>query len=244
MVPQSRNLKRWRQARGVACALTSMLEEAMTEDELRQQLIDHARSTLAQGLTQGTSGNLSVRCGDAVLITPSGVPFEQLEPAMIARMPIDGDGASLGPLKPSSEWRFHLDIMKARADVKAVIHTHATYCTVHSIQRRPIRAVHYMIAALGGSEILCTDYAPYGTAELSQLAVDGLGHRHAVLLGNHGMIVTGSDLPEALSHAIELETLAKQSYLASLAGTPVILPEDEIQRTIERFKSYGRKAQA
>jgi L-fuculose-phosphate aldolase len=101
-----------------------------------------------------------------------------------------------------------------------------------------------MIAALGGSEILCTDYAPYGTPELSELAVEGLGLRHAVLLGNHGMIVTGGDLEEALSRAVELETLAKQSYLASLAGTPVLLPEDEIQRTIERFKSYGRNAQA
>jgi L-fuculose-phosphate aldolase len=216
----------------------------MIEDDLRQKLIDHARSTITLGLTQGTSGNLSARCGGAMLITPSGVPFEKLEPPMIARMPIDGDGAWQGPCKPSSEWRFHLDIMKARPDVQAIIHAHSTYCTVHSILRRPIRAVHYMIAALGGSEILCTDYAPYGTPELSELAVEGLGLRHAVLLGNHGMIVTGGDLEEALSRAVELETLAKQSYLASLAGTPVLLPEDEIQRTIERFKSYGRNAQA
>ena len=216
----------------------------MTENDLRQQLIDHARATVTMGLTQGTSGNVSARCEGAMLITPSGVPFEKLEPAMIARMPLDGDGAWQGPLKPSSEWRFHLDILKARADVQAIIHAHSTYCTVHSILHRPIRAVHYMIAALGGSEILCTDYAPYGTPELSELAVAGLGARHAVLLGNHGMIVTGSDVEEALSRAVELETLAKQSYLASLAGAPVILPDDEIERIIERFKTYGRNAQA
>ena len=215
----------------------------MTEDDLRQQLIEYAQATIAQGLTQGTSGNLSVRCGETMFITPSGVPFEKLEAAMIAHMPLDGEGAWLGPLKPSSEWRFHLDIMKARADVKAIIHAHSTYCTVHSILRRPIRAVHYMIAALGSSEILCTDYAPFGTPELSKLAIEGLGTSHAVLLGNHGMIVTGGDLAEALSRANELETLAKQSYLASLAGTPVILPDEEIRRTIERFKSYGRNAQ-
>jgi L-fuculose-phosphate aldolase len=216
----------------------------MTEDDLRQQLIKTARSTVSLGLTQGTSGNVSVRHDMAMLITPSGLPFESLDASMVARMPFDGDGVWQGPFKPSSEWRFHLDIMRARTDVNAIIHAHSTYCTVHSILRRPIRAVHYMVAALGGSEILCTDYAPYGTADLSRLALEGLGTRHAVLLGNHGMIVTGHDLQDALSHAVELETLAKQSYLASLAGTPVILPDEEIQRTIERFKTYGRDAQA
>lgn len=178
-----------------------------------------------------------------MLITPSGVAYEALTPASLALMPLDGGGAFEGPLKPSSEWRFHLDILRARPDVGAVVHAHSTYATVLSILRRPIKAVHYMIAAFGGPEIACTDYAPFGTQELSELVVEGLGPRHGVLLGNHGMIATGATLEQAMHRAVELETLARQSYLAGLAGTPVILPDDEIMRCVERFKSYGPQAQ-
>ena len=215
----------------------------MQDIELRQQLIAHAQSLAALGLTQGSSGNLSARVGEAMLITPSGEAYEALTPASLARMPLDGDGAFTGPLKPSSEWRFHLDIFRARPDVGAVVHAHSTYATVLSILRRPIKAVHYMIAAFGGPEIACTDYAPFGTQELSDLVIKGLGPRHGVLLGNHGMIATGADLAQAMHRAVELETLARQSYLADLAGTPVILPDDEIMRCVERFKSYGQNAQ-
>ena len=210
--------------------------------ELRQDLIAQARSLTALGLSQGTSGNLSARVGEAMLITPSGVPYEALTPASLAHMPLDGAGAFAGPLKPSSEWRFHLDIFRARPDVGAIVHAHSTYATVLSILRRPIKAVHYMIAALGGPEIACTDYAPFGTQALSDLVIAGLGPRHGVLLGNHGMIATGADLAQAMHRAVELETLARQSYLAGLAGTPVILPDDEIMRCVERFKTYGPNA--
>jgi L-fuculose-phosphate aldolase len=214
----------------------------MQDIELRQHLIAQARSLTALGLSQGTSGNLSARVGEAMLITPSGVPYEALTPASLALMPLDGAGAFAGPLKPSSEWRFHLDIFRARPDVGAIVHAHSTYATVLSILRRPIKAVHYMIAALGGPEIACTDYAPFGTQALSDLVIAGLGPRHGVLLGNHGMIATGADLAQAMHRAVELETLARQSYLAGLAGTPVILPDDEIMRCVERFKTYGPNA--
>ncbi len=206
-------------------------------------MIAQARSLAQLGLTQGTSGNLSARVGDAMLITPSGVAYEALTPASLALLPLNGEGAFTGPLKPSSEWRFHLDILQARPDVGAVVHAHSTYATVLSILRRPIRAVHYMIAAFGGPEIVCTDYAPFGTQELSDLVLEGLGMRHGVLLGNHGMIATGADLAQAMHRAVELETLARQSYLADLAGTPVILPDDEVMRCVELFKSYGPNAQ-
>jgi len=215
----------------------------MQDIELRQHLIAQARSLATLGLSQGTSGNVSARVGAAMLITPSGVAPEALTPASLALMPLDGEGAFAGPLKPSSEWRFHRDIFRARPDVGAVVHAHSTYATVLSILRRPIKAVHYMIAAFGGPEIACTDYAPFGTQELSDLVIAGLGPRHGVLLGNHGMIATGADLAQAMGRAVELETLARQSYLAGLAGTPVILPDDEIMRCVERFKSYGPRAQ-
>ena len=119
------------------------------------------------------------------------------------------------------------------------VHTHATYATALSMLRREIPAAHYMIAAFGGPTIRCTDYAPYGTQALSELVVEGLRDRNGVLLGNHGMIVIGRDLDEAMWRAVELETLAKQFTIASLVGDPVILPDDEIMRTVERFSGYG-----
>jgi L-fuculose-phosphate aldolase len=123
------------------------------------------------------------------------------------------------------------------------VHTHATYCTVFSMLREEIPAAHYMIAAFGGPSIRCTDYAPYGTQALCDLALEGLRDRDAVLLGSHGMIVLGRDLKEAVWRAVELETLAKQVYLARAIGKPVILDDDEIMRTVERFKRYGQRAQ-
>jgi L-fuculose-phosphate aldolase len=163
-----------------------------------------------------------------------------LRPGLIARMDLDAaDGTYEGPRPPSSEWRFHRDILRARPDVGAIVHAHSTYATVFSMLRRPIPATHYMIAAFGGPEIRCTDYAPYGTPELSTLVVAGLEGRHGVLLGSHGMIAVGVDLAQAMWRAVELETLARMTYLAMAIGTPVILPDNEIERTVERFKRYG-----
>ena len=213
----------------------------MRELQIRRDIIKHARSMNALGLNQGTSGNVSARHGDAMLITPSGVPYSDLTPQMIAAMKLDGCGAWDGPLKPSSEWRFHLDILNARPDAGAVVHTHANYCTAFSMLRQPLRATHYMIAALGGPDVRCTDYAPYGTQDLSDLAIAGLRDRNGVILGNHGMIAIGGDLAEAMWRAEELETLARQTWLAMAIGKPVILPDDEILRTVERFKTYGPK---
>lgn len=212
----------------------------MQEHDLRLAIVVHARALNELGINQGTSGNLSARCGTAILITPSGVPYEAIEPGMIARMPImSEDGASTGPLPPSSEWRFHRDIMRARPDVGAIVHTHAPFATALAMLRKPIPAAHYMIAAFGGPNIRCTAYAPFGTQELSDLAVAGLADRHGVLLGSHGMITTGANLEQALWRAVELEALAKMYHMALALGTPVILPDDEIARLVERFRTYG-----
>jgi L-fuculose-phosphate aldolase len=125
--------------------------------------------------------------------------------------------------------------------VNAVVHTHPLYATTLSVLRRDIPAAHYMIAAFGDNRIRCTDYAPYGTAELSQHAVTSLGKAHGVLLGNHGAIVTGSNLDKACGEPSSWRRSQKIYDLASLAGTPVVLPDDEIARPIERFKNYGLK---
>ena len=212
----------------------------MTEDDKRAAIVAAAQELERLGLNHGSAGNLSLRDGDAALVTPSGVASSDLLPEMLARMPlVDGDGAYAGPLPPSSEWRFHLDIYLARPDVYAVVHMHSTYATTLATLRREIPAVHYMIAAFGGPTVRCVGYASYGTAELSRLVVEGLRDRDGVLLANHGAIVTAGDMRKALWRAVELEALAQVFYLASLAGAPVVLPDDEIYRTVERFRNYG-----
>ena len=199
----------------------------------------------AAGLSDGTSGNISARLDASLLITPSAIPYDALRPELLATMPLNGEyGAWAGRLKPSSEWRFHLDIMRARPDVGAIVHSHPPYCTTLAELNRPILAAHYMIAAFGGPVIECVRYAPYGTKELSDLALAGLGPRHAVLLGNHGAIVVGPDLETAMARALQLEQLARLYYLAICVGRPAILADEEIARIVERFKSYGGGAEA
>ena len=129
----------------------------------------------ADGLNRGASGNVSVRHGNRMLITPTAVGYDVIAPEMMADMPLEGAGAWEGSNAPSSEWRFHLDILRARPDVNAVVHTHAPWSTVLAVARRPIPAIHYMIAAFGGSEIRVADYARYGTQELSALACGRIG---------------------------------------------------------------------
>jgi len=212
----------------------------MTGFESRAAIVAAMRELERTGLNQGTSGNISLRDGEAMLITPSGVPAQDLQPEIIARMSLsDRSGAFTGPSPPSSEWRFHFAILRARPDVNAVVHMHSTYATTLSVLRRDIPAVHYMIAVFGCSKIRCTEYAPFGTDRLSELAIEGLGSNDGVLLGNHGAIVTGADLAKAMWRAVELESLAKVYYLAQNAGEPVVLPEKEIEVTVERFKTYG-----
>lgn len=207
---------------------------------LRAAIIAKCRWMNASGLNQGTSGNISARFGDRMLITPSATPYEAMEPEMIASMPLEGEyGAWDGPLKPSTEWRFHLDILRARPDTGAVVHTHSTYATVLAIARKPIPACHYMMAAFGGMEIRCAPYATFGTEALSRHAIAALEGRTGCLLANHGMIATGASLDKAMWLAVELETIAKQYYLSLSIGGPVLLGEAEIADTVKSFGSYG-----
>jgi len=206
----------------------------------RRTIIAACRSMNALGINQGTSGNISVRFGGHMVITPTALPYDRMKPADLCRMPIEGEyGSSQGPLQPSSEWRFHLDIMRARPEVGAVVHCHSTYATALSICHRAIPAVHYMIAAAGGPTVRVAEYATYGTKELSDHALKALEGRTCCLLGNHGQIATGPTLERALWLAVELETLAKQYVLSGLIGEPQILSDDEIALVVEKFKTYG-----
>ena len=221
---------------------------AKPDAALRKALVEASLELVRRGLNEGTAGNISARQivergGDGMLITPSGIPPEATTPRMIAAMPLDSEGTAAGPKKPSNEWRLHRDILLHRADIGAVVHTHATYCTVLACQHRSIPALHYMIAAFGVAEIRCTPYVPFGTQDLSDLIVEHLGDGHGVLLGNHGMVATGADLAQAMWRAVELEALARMYYLATAGGgRPALLSSDEIARTIERFAGYGMTA--
>lgn len=210
------------------------------ERELREDIIAQCRWMNATGLNQGTSGNISVRCGDHMLITPSATPYETMMPEMIALMPLHGvRGEWDGSLKPSTEWPFHFDIMQARGDVGAIVHTHSPFATVLAILRRNIPACHYMVAAFGGNDVRCADFATFGTDALSAHALLALEGRNSCLLANHGMIATGPDLDKAMWRALELETLAKQYYHTLLLGGPVLLTDEQMAEAHAAFTNYG-----
>ncbi len=212
----------------------------MNELALRQGIIDQCRAMNASGLNQGTSGNISVRYGDRMLITPSAIPYAEMTPDMIVSMSISGDASQWeGPKKPSVEWPFHRDILRARPEIGAVVHTHSTFATILAITRKPIPACHYMIAAFGGHDVRVCDYARYGSAELSENVIRALEGRSACLMANHGMVATGASLDKAMWAAVELETIARQYYHSLLIGGPVILPEPEIAGVLKGFASYG-----
>jgi L-fuculose-phosphate aldolase len=163
-----------------------------------------------------------------------------MTPETIAAMPLDGEyGSWSGPMKPSTEWRFHFDITKSRPDVGAIVHTHSTYATVLAIARKEIPACHYMIAAFGGTTIRCAGYARYGTKELSDFTLKALEGRNGCLLANHGMIAVGANLENAMWLAMELETLARQYYLSLALGNPFILTDEQIADTARGFTTYG-----
>lgn len=196
------------------------------------------RVLIADGLTRGTAGNLSVRSANGMLITPSGVRPELLTPSGIVALGIDGTVPDGGG-KPSSEWRFHRDIYASRCEVQAVVHVHSPYATALACQRRGIPAFHYMIAVAGGDSVRCSDYATFGTQALSDAALVALADRRACLLANHGQIAIGTTLAEALALAGEVEELARQYQLASSTGVPVLLGARDMSAVMEQFKGYG-----
>lgn len=211
----------------------------MTESALRAEIVRIVQELDASGLNRGSSGNVSARWGEGMLVTPSGVRGRDLAPEMLAYMPLDASTGWKGPLKPSSEWRFHRDLLRARPEFGAVVHTHAPFSTILSIARKPVPAVHYMIAAFGGSEIRCSDYATYGTAALSDAVVAAMQDRAGCLMANHGMVVGGPDLARAAWLAHELEALAHQYYHVLQIGGGVLLTEAELAEAAVGFASYG-----
>ena len=214
----------------------------MDTDELakRRAIIEACLEMNRSGLNQGTSGNISVRHGQGLLITPTAMAYEVMQPEDIVFLAMDG--TATGRHKPSSEWRFHRDILASRPEAHAVVHAHPLACTTLAILNREIPAVHYMIAAAGGPTVRVAPYAIYGSEELSQHALKALEGRLACLLEHHGLIATGPSLARTLWIATEIETVARQ-YLGCLQlGEVRLLSDDQIAAVVEKFAGYGRQA--
>ncbi len=214
------------------------------EKNARRAVIDTARAMSRSGLSPGRSGNVSCRWKGGMLITPTGMAYDIIRPRDVVF--VDARGAVPGKRtrKPSSEWRFHLSAYRARPDIGAVVHTHSLHATVLACAHKPIPAFHYMVAVAGGKDIPLVPYDTFGTQELADYVAKGLAERNACLMANHGQIAVGANLGAALELAHEIEVLAEQyAKLLALGGEPHILPDEEMARVLERFKSYGQRAQ-
>ncbi|MCL2644042.1 MAG: class II aldolase/adducin family protein [Betaproteobacteria bacterium] len=208
-------------------------------DVLAGELLAVACALKEHRLNVGTSGNVSVRCDDGFLVTPSGRLPEWCSAADMVWMAMDGATKGAGGLAPSSEWRIHRDIYASVSGVGAVVHAHSPFATALACQRADIPPFHYMIALFGGDSVHCAAYATFGTEALSKNVLAALAGRNACLLANHGMVACGRDLAHALAQAIELETLCEQYWRACQSGSPVLLSEEEMAEVLERFRYYG-----
>lgn len=212
----------------------------MNETDLRAAVAGASRATVTERLNRGSSGNVSARAGDGFLITPSGFPSAEVLPEQVVAM--DMDGRAEGTLPPSSEWRIHRDIYRARPEVGAVVHVHSPFAVSLACLRRPIPAFHYMVAVAGGKDVRCAGYATFGTQALSDHVLAALEGRRACLMANHGMVAVGDTPAKAVALAVEVESLCEQYWRASLMGTPVLLDDAEMDEALAAFKGYGQFA--
>ncbi|WP_053912663.1 class II aldolase/adducin family protein [Streptomyces sp. SCSIO 75703] len=205
-----------------------------------ETLVTFARRTVADGLVVGTSGNVSVRVGDTVLVTPSGVPYDRLTPDDVTGVDLDGRQV-LGTLVPTSELPLHLAVYRT-TDARAVVHTHALYATAVSTLVTELPPVHYMAAALGGP-VRVAPYAPYGTGELARAMLTALDGRSGCLLANHGTITHGAGLDEAYDRTAQLEWMCRLWLTASAVPgrTPALLTEPQLADAARRLRGYGRR---
>ena len=210
------------------------------EEWVRQQVIDTALAMNRERLSLGTSGNVSARWGEGMLITPTGMAYEDLLPEDVAFVGSDGVSAK-GARKPSSEWPFHLTAYVARPEAGAVVHCHSLNATALACAHRSIPPFHYMVAVAGGSDIPLARYATFGSDELAINVGEALADRKACLMANHGQIACGGTLDEALELAMQVEELAAQYIRTMEAGTPQILGSEEMARVIEKFSKYGQQ---
>lgn len=210
----------------------------MDTSPLHENVSAAARRSVSEGLNRGSSGNVSTRCGEGFLITPSGLPSAEIRPDQVVY--VDMQGRAREGLPPSSEWRIHRDLYQARPEVGAVVHAHSPFAVSLACLRLDIPAFNYMVAVAGGKDIRCAEYATFGTQALSDHILAAMTGRRACLMANHGLVAVGGDLEQALALAVEVEGLCEQYWRASLMGEPVLLTDSEMDEVLERFKGYGQ----
>lgn len=202
----------------------------------RARLLAAALASVRTGLNHGSTGNLSIRAGDGMVITPSALPWERMKETDLVAVSLDG---SCDPgARPSSEWRLHAGIYRRRADVHAVVHAHPRFATTIACLRQDLPPVHYMIAIAGADRIRCSGYALFGSEALSRATLEALGEAKACLLANHGLVAVGADVEEALRVALEVEACAEYWWRARAIGEPVMLSEAEMADARRRFADY------
>jgi L-fuculose-phosphate aldolase len=206
---------------------------------IRTDIVEALQSMSRLGINKGTSGNISVRAENGFYISPTGVGYSGMRPDQIVFM--NWDGQYEGDILPSSEWRFHRDILLERKEFNAVVHTHSTYATAVSLMERDIPAIHYVVAAAGGKDIRCAKYETFGTAELGNAILEALKDRRACLLAHHGVIAAHVNLARAMALAVTVEEMAHMYMLALPMGEPPVLSDEEMARVLEKFKTYGQQ---
>ena len=218
----------------------------MTEAALREQLVAVARRMNASGLNQGTSGNLSARIPGGLLITPSSLPYDLMEPRDLVAIDLKGWPLEDVGRRPSSEWRLHADVLAARPELQAVLHCHPIHGTALACHDKGIPPFHYMTAVAGGDDIRCAPYATFGTEELSRFTVEAMADRKACLLARHGLVSAGDSLDQALAIAVEVETLARMYLQALQLGEPPLLSDVQMQAVHAQFRGlhYGQPDQS
>lgn len=210
-------------------------------EQTRLDMIEACRWMNRQHLNQGTSGNISVRVPDGMLITPSGVAYDDLTPDSIVRINLDTPPDPDLRTRPSTEWPFHQALLRARPDMPVVLHAHPPYCSVLAVQRRKIPACHYMVGAFGGDDVPLVEYALFGSDALSNGMRAALVDRHGCLMANHGATVLGESVARAKWRLEELESLARTYLFSHIGGAPHILSAQEMEDVMLAFASYGAK---
>ena len=208
--------------------------------EPRQDIVRVCGELAAAGLVVGTSGNVSVRYGELMAVTPTGVDYAALTPDQVGVHRLDGS-AMQAPLEPTSELPLHLAVYAA-TDAAAIVHTHSLSATAVSVLADELPAVHYLVGMFGGP-VAVAPYATYGTSQLAANVVAALRERNSCLMSNHGAVATGPDLATAHARAVYLEWLSELYLRAITAGTPRLLPPEEIERVIGKLAGYGQPRQ-
>lgn len=206
----------------------------------REQVVEYCLKLIEAGLTNGTSGNISIfnREEGLIAISPTGIEYNKMTSKDVSV--VDLKGVVIDGKNPSSEIEMHSLFYRKRKDINAVIHAHTIYCTTIACLRQDLPAVDYMLAIAGGNNVRCAEYATYGSPELAENCYKAMENRKAVLLANHGLTCGSHDIQNALNIAVQVEYCAELYIRAKSIGEPVILPDEEMEAMLDKFKSYGQ----